>query len=127
MNPTALLTFAAALAASAAAQPPSPPPAADWQPLSKSRGPLSLAWDRAGTVRRGDVVELVVRATADFGPKPRHGDFLTEIRCGDRRVRVIRTTNYAADGTPLVEDHPKAKFFAIKAKTYYETIRAAVC
>ena len=127
MRSATLLALAALAAAPAAAQPSTAPPAPDWQPLFKTTGPVILAWNRAHVVRRGDVVEVVVRATFNVGRAPKQGDFLTEIRCGDRKARVVRTTNYAADGTPSAEDHPKAKFFRIKPNTYHETIRAAVC
>jgi hypothetical protein len=121
MNPAflALATFASVPAETR-------PPAPDWQLLSRNHL-ISMAWDRASLVRRGDVVEIVVRATADIAPRPSHGDFLTEIRCSDRRARIVRTTNYAPDGAALVEESPRAKFFRIKPNTYHETMRAAVC
>jgi hypothetical protein len=119
----------AALAAFLAAAPPAFGQAAepDWSPLFPQTRAITLAWDRAHPVRRGDVVEVVVRATTHIGARSGHVDILTEIRCPDRRARIVRTTNYGPDGAPLVEDRPKAKFFKIKANTYHEIIRAAVC
>lgn len=127
MRLAAAFALAALAAAPAVAQTAPSASAPDWQPLFKTSGPVTLTWDRARIIRRGDVVEVVVRAVFDVGRAPRQGDFLNEIRCRDRKARVVRTTNYAADGALLAEDHPKAKFFKIKPNTYHETIRAAVC
>ena len=123
----ARLALAALAAAPAAAQPSAAAPAPDWERLSLSTAMVTLSWDRARVVRRGDVVEVVVRVVFNVGRAPKTGDFLTEIRCADRKARIIRTTNYSADGAPVAEDHPKAKFFKIKPNTYHEPIRAAVC
>lgn len=114
------------------AQEPSaaPAPAPDWQPLFPAGGnrPMGLSWDRASVARSGDVVRLTVRAEANFQlAASNHGDFLYEFRCPDRRWRVIRTTNYTPAGEPLVEEAPNARFAPIRAGTWMETIRAAVC
>ena len=119
----------AALAALLAAAPPAFGQAAapDWSPLFAQTGAITLAWDRANPIRRGDVVEIVVRATSHIGARSGHADIFTEIRCADRRARIIRVANHGPDGPGPVEERPKAKFFKIKANTYHETIRAAVC
>lgn len=126
--PRPLIRLAALAAFLAAAAPAfGQAPAPDWAPLFAQTGPIRLAWDRANPVRRGDVVEVVIRATSHIGANSGHADILTEIRCADRRARVVRVTNHGPDGVPAVEERPKAKFFKIKANTYHEIVRAAVC
>jgi len=126
--PHAFFRTAALAALLAAASPASGQATApDWSPLFAQTGPITLAWDRAHPVRRGDIVEIVVRATSHIGARSGYADILTEIRCSDHRARIVRVTNHGPDAAPVVEDRPKAKFFRIKADTYHETIRAAVC
>ena len=121
-------SFALSLLGSpAAAQAPSPQPAPDWQPLSDPGDFVSFSWDRASVVRVGDGVRVVVRVTARIiSAGPGYADFLTEIRCADRRTRVVRTTNYGRKGEPIIENSPKAKFRQIKSETD-KTLHAAIC
>ena len=98
----------------------------DWQALTKP-GFVTYFWDRASTVRRGDVVQVMVRAKANIvSAGPGHGDWLTEISCADRRWRIVRTINYGRNNEAIVEATPKVRFRKIKPG-YHEALRAAVC
>jgi hypothetical protein len=117
----------ALIGAEAIAQAPALPSAPDWQPLTDPRHFISFSWDRASVVRDGDVVRAVVRVTPRIiSAGPGYADFLTEIRCADRRSRVVRTTNYGRRGEPLIKNSVKAKFRHIKSDQD-NILHAAVC
>jgi hypothetical protein len=117
----------ALLGSPAAAQTPGPQATPDWQPLSDPADFISFSWNRASVVRDADVVRAVVRVTPRIiSPGPGYADFLTEIRCADRRTRVVRTTNYGRRGEPIIKNSLKAKFRRIEAD-HDKTLHAAVC